>query len=1251
MHTLVIDDARNVGYQDTHPVKRIFDRFYRPMGQSRPRIFAAIALPEGRRFHFDSAMLKLESLVDCEFFGVSDSERTEILALPDRPTEMVVLYNAPVTTAGTRLYRELHQFDPKEEIFTPYFKAARYILAELGECASDMMWRNALDKIENTPIQPSGNDEGDVRNSHAGISLETAKVGLLETIRNWSFEVPNLDSDSWDFNVTPKFAKLVQVLQSCRPNENAFRGIVFGQSTMMSTYNLIESQTSDAFVRSRTQGRGSHLLFMAERGNDVHRAILSDSIQLDAGMRAWTDRLFGDMCSSVPPECLRETSNPYHSDSEDEETDEHILDPTTAGRIYLQDATTVIYRATAVFGGSTRNRTGSALFEFTESPGASGSAPTYVCTVLIPSGVPVHRVTGPPRATAAQARRAACYSACLELLDRNQLNYQLFPLPSNIAGRDYGAPPPTAETVSIKQTIEPQDMHSETKAQGSTRCHPRKKAEFWRFNTKSSGDKLVLYPIILSVSNTVDISRPHGPMLILTWQPFPTLGSFKVFFSGIPATVNITRGAPFDVTEEQLEDLRGYTVRICRSIMNKSFTCEMEKMQYFFAPVSINWKVQKSNQYKQWRSPDVYEHIPWDLVSLAARNWAVPLTLRNTRVLTKGTEDAVIQDRWVEFTRRYDVVRIRSDMTPLSKPGESDREFEYGSFLEYCKARRKGFEGLQKHDQPLLEVARVPTILNNLNPTSRPATLALKVPVKCDAFLKYVSSIYVFVTNPAQREGVLHFHRQHIISNRSLLQSAGACGLPQYIQGRPFSFKSWQPPNFELGSYYRDHSDGVVDSRESRVNETETPTSPLNIDGEAPIRAAGAKLKKKPKKKQSDDQQVQYLGDKAIADVAEAIIGAAYISGGRDLALKATKALSIPMPNVNRWSDFGRKMLAPPPKVTAKLREGSLQAVESIIGHKFSRPHLLAQALTHASITTYEQTSYERLEFIGDAILDFMVIRHIYDRDPQLSPGGLTLLKGAMVSNSALAAVCVQSGLQEHLLFDSYILASSIQTYTDELAAKQAAEYALAEKEDRQPGQYWLDLEPPKPLLIDTEQALSDVVESIIGAVYVSEDFWPVGAEAIFDNVLKPFYDGHVTLKTLSHHPTKVLFELLQAQGCVQFEIVKEREIDEDTEGRMSCCSVVVHDIVLARAYDSTSAFAARHASESALDALEGDAGFMAQTCDCRAQLTDRRRQVKKKAMKEVLSGFDEDEEADLLAVEGVLSLKDDDNVEEGRVV
>lgn len=67
-----------------------------------------------------------------------------------------------------------------------------------------------------------------------------------------------------------------------------------------------------------------------------------------------------------------------------------------------------------------------------------------------------------------------------------------------------------------------------------------------------------------------------------------------------------------------------------------------------------------------------------------------------------------------------------------------------------------------------------------------------------------------------------------------------------------------------------------------------------------------------------------------------------------------------------------------------------------------------------------------------------------------------------MVSNSALAAVCVWSGLQEYLLFESPYLENSIRAYANELKEKQAKEYALAEAEGRSPGQYWLDIEPPK---------------------------------------------------------------------------------------------------------------------------------------------------------------------------------------------
>lgn len=65
-----------------------------------------------------------------------------------------------------------------------------------------------------------------------------------------------------------------------------------------------------------------------------------------------------------------------------------------------------------------------------------------------------------------------------------------------------------------------------------------------------------------------------------------------------------------------------------------------------------------------------------------------------------------------------------------------------------------------------------------------------------DAFLKYMASIYVFVTEPSNKEGALHCARQQIVSNNTLFHSFGSAGLPAYVQSKPFSFKSWQPPNF-----------------------------------------------------------------------------------------------------------------------------------------------------------------------------------------------------------------------------------------------------------------------------------------------------------------------------------------------------------------------------------------------------------------------------------------------------------------------
>ena len=128
-------------------------------------------------------------------------------------------------------------------------------------------------------------------------------------------------------------------------------------------------------------------------------------------------------------------------------------------------------------------------------------------------------------------------------------------------------------------------------------------------------------------------------------------------------------------------------------------------------------------------------------------------------------------------------------------------------------------------------------------------------------------------------------------------------------------------------------------------------------------------------------------------------------------------------------------------------------------------------------------------------------------------------------------------------------MVDDLQDYIDLINERQRDAHAIAARENTAPAQYWVDVEPPK--------ALSDVIESIIGAVYVSDSFSPVGAERFFDKVLKPFYERHITLEAIVHHPTKILFEKLQGQGCQNFSLLKE-EIDptsSEFEHTVSCKS------------------------------------------------------------------------------------------------
>lgn len=82
------------------------------------------------------------------------------------------------------------------------------------------------------------------------------------------------------------------------------------------------------------------------------------------------------------------------------------------------------------------------------------------------------------------------------------------------------------------------------------------------------------------------------------------------------------------------------------------------------------------------------------------------------------------------------------------------------------------------------------------------------------------------------------------------------------------------------------------------------------------------------------------------------------------------------------------------------------------LGFAFSRPELCATALTHRSAGAAHN---ERLEFLGDSLLNCAVARLLYDTYPDADEGALSRQRASLVSGEILAQIATETGLGEHL--------------------------------------------------------------------------------------------------------------------------------------------------------------------------------------------------------------------------------------------
>ncbi|OLL23041.1 Dicer-like protein 1 [Neolecta irregularis DAH-3] len=504
-----------------------------------------------------------------------------------------------------------------------------------------------------------------------------------------------------------------------------------------------------------------------------------------------------------------------------------------------------------------------------------------------------------------------------------------------------------------------------------------------------------------------------------------------------------------------------------------------------------------------------------------------------------GDMQDVMQDVMVsvmgQYRGKYTISRIRYDLGPSSIPPPGSTEEGYKSIAEYYEKHAQNCQ-IEDICQPLLEARKVSRVLNYLHPNGRPRDrpkndpgkpfhlipemcLASHIPASLirawllipaiymrleaylltrqlgvklksnvslnllltslqspsanmstnyerlefigDTFLKFVATLLVYTKHPEKHEGFLHLFRKKIICNQSLYYKAIDLGLPGYVCSFPFSRGIISLP----GCFITGHS--VVET--------------------------------------------QRLGKKTVADVMEALLGAAYLHGQLDEALKMSKELGIVDTQISHIHEFFSEITpVPQHSINSHQEWPQREQIEQTIGYKFRDGNLLRQALTHASVQNSTSDCYQRLEFAGDAVLDLLAVDHICRKFPSETPANLTLLKNVLVSNKTLCAICIDSGFQLYMEFMSSTIISDINIYVESLES--------CRDESNLP-EYWMDLHSPK--------FLSDVVESLIGAIFFDSGCRMDAPLLFFQKFHLPFCDPD-TIPTFHGNPMTELMQILQ---------------------------------------------------------------------------------------------------------------------------
>ncbi|KRZ14848.1 Endoribonuclease Dicer [Trichinella zimbabwensis] len=410
-----------------------------------------------------------------------------------------------------------------------------------------------------------------------------------------------------------------------------------------------------------------------------------------------------------------------------------------------------------------------------------------------------------------------------------------------------------------------------------------------------------------------------------------------------------------------------------------------------------------------------------------------------------------------------------------------------------------------------------------------------------DSFLKFIVSLQVFKKQAGLNEGRLSSLRSEIISNTNLFNLGKKKLLQAKLTAVPFDpTTQWLPPCFRssaaLESGYESVDELIEQGSKKQALKAKTP---------APVVVECCKIC-------SLNRTHQVIYDKSIADCVEALVGCYLLEAGMRPAIKLLKwfgididdnviLMNFPSSSSSSFCSESCVLIGPEEKIHSIWTAYDLSSFEAKIGYRFTNKAYLIQALTHSSYNEVETPvteSYERLEFLGDAILDYLISRHLYSSKRIRSPGLLSDLRSALVNNVFFASMAVLNHFQKYFLFFNAELLTVNERFV--LAMRGLKEtvnfhnelYTMEEEEEEEKeiGEFAEHVEVPKPL--------GDIFESVAGAIFLDSHCSLATVWQVYYNMLAEEID-----KCLCHPPKSPVRNLMELEPeRVQFNILDREE-------------------------------------------------------------------------------------------------------------